>query len=79
MTVPDLGDRGHVDGVVQAPVPAPGQPVNLPVAGRHLDRRGAVVSSETVTAGKPAAVTGLADDDGGDDGPDAEDLGEGGT
>ena len=29
--VPDLGDRGHVDGVVDAPVPAPGQPVDLPV------------------------------------------------
>jgi hypothetical protein len=26
VAVPDLGDRGHVDGVVQAAVPAPGQP-----------------------------------------------------
>jgi len=29
--VADLGDRGHVDGVVEPPVPAPGQPVDLPV------------------------------------------------
>src|SRR6266568_6073477 len=33
VAVADLGDRGHVDGVVQAPVPAPGQPVDLAAAG----------------------------------------------
>jgi hypothetical protein len=44
--VADLGDRGHVDGVVQAAVPAQRQPVNLPVAGGHLDRRGAVIGRE---------------------------------
>jgi hypothetical protein len=27
--VPDLGDCGHVDGVVEAPIPAPRQPVDL--------------------------------------------------
>jgi hypothetical protein len=30
--VADLGDRGHVDGVVDPPVPAPLQPVNLALA-----------------------------------------------
>jgi hypothetical protein len=40
--VVDLCDRGQVDGVVEPPVPAPGQPVDLPLAGRHLDRGGAV-------------------------------------
>jgi hypothetical protein len=39
----DLSDRGHVDRVVQAPIAAPGQPVDLPVAGGHLNRGGAVV------------------------------------
>ena len=29
VAVADLGDRGHVDGVVEAPVPAPRQPVDL--------------------------------------------------
>ena len=48
--VADLGDRGHVDGVVEPPVPAPGQPVDLPRAGGHLDRRGAVVGGEVVPA-----------------------------
>jgi hypothetical protein len=78
VTLADLGDRGHVHGVAEAPGAAPGQPVNLAVAGGHLDRRGAVVSSEAVPAGEPAGVTGLADDDGGDDRSGAGDLGEGG-
>jgi hypothetical protein len=29
--VPDLGDRGHVEGVVDAPVPAQREPVDLAV------------------------------------------------
>jgi hypothetical protein len=29
--VPDLGDRGHVDRKVEAPVAAPRQPADLPV------------------------------------------------
>jgi hypothetical protein len=36
--VADLGDRGHVDGVVEPPVPAPAQPVDLARAGGHLCR-----------------------------------------
>ena len=50
VAVADLGDRGHVDGVVEAPVPAPGQPVDLAVAGGHLDRCGAVIGGEVVPA-----------------------------
>jgi hypothetical protein len=32
VAVADLGNRGHVDGVVEAPVPAAGQPVDLAVS-----------------------------------------------
>ena len=53
VAVADLGDRGHVDGVVQPQVPAPGQPVNLTRAGGHLDGRGAVAGGEAVPAGEP--------------------------
>jgi hypothetical protein len=35
--VADLGDRGPADGVVEPPVPAPAQPVDLALAGEHLD------------------------------------------
>jgi hypothetical protein len=48
VAVVDLGDRGHVDGVVEPPVPAPGQPVDLTLAGGDLDRRGAVVCGHRV-------------------------------
>ena len=65
--VADLGDRGHVDGVVQPPVPAPGQPVNLTPAGGHLDRGRAVVRGEVVPAGEPGHVADVADDGCGDD------------
>jgi hypothetical protein len=30
--VADLGDRGHLDGVVESPVPAPAQPVDRALA-----------------------------------------------
>jgi len=36
--VSDLGDRGQVDGVVELPVPASGEPVDPPVAGGDFDR-----------------------------------------
>jgi hypothetical protein len=55
--VPDLGDRGHVDGVVDAPVPARAQPVDLAVSRGHLDRRGAVVGgSARVLPAPPASL-----------------------
>ena len=65
--VADLGDRGHVDGVVQPAVSAPAQPVDLAAAGGHLDRRGAVVRGEVVPAGEPGHVLDVADDGRGDD------------
>ena len=37
VTVPDLGHRGHVDGVVQLTVPAPREAVDPAVPGGHLD------------------------------------------
>src|SRR5215831_10260214 len=46
--VADLGDRGHVDGVVDPAVAAPGQPVDLPLARGNLDRGGAVPGGEVV-------------------------------
>jgi hypothetical protein len=79
MPLADLGDRRHVHGVIEAAVAAPGQPVDLSVAGGHLDRRGAVIGSEVIPAGEPRRVAGLADDDGCHDRAHAEDPGKGGA
>jgi hypothetical protein len=76
--VTDLGDRSHVNGVVEPAVPAPRQPAGLPAAGGHLDRRGPVVSSEVVPAREPGHLAGIADDGGGDDGADPEQAGQAG-
>ena len=46
--VADLGDRGHVDGVVEPAVAAPGQPPDLAAAGGHLDGGGAVAGGDVV-------------------------------
>jgi hypothetical protein len=46
---------------------------------RHLDRRGAVIGGEAITAGEAGHVDDAADHHGGDDRADAEDLGEAGT
>ena len=75
--LPDLGDGGHVDGVVEAPVAAPGQPEHLPLSRRHFDRGGAVVGSELVSAGEAGDVGDVAEDGGGDDRADTEDAGHG--
>ena len=37
-----------MDGVIEPPVTAPARPVDLPVARRHLDRRGGVIGGEVV-------------------------------
>ena len=74
--VADLGDRGHVDGVVEPPVPAPAQPVDLARAGGHLDRRGPVVGGEVVPAAEAGHVADVADDGGGDDRADPEQPGQ---
>jgi len=49
VTVTDLADRRHVDGVVEATVAATREPVDLAWPGGHLDRCGAVVGGEGVT------------------------------
>ena len=79
VAVPDLGDRGHVEGVVDAPVPAQRQPVNLAVPRGHLDRCGAVVRGEVIPAGEPGHVDDIADHRAGVDRTEAEDLGERGA
>src|SRR5213079_3204229 len=45
-TVADLGDCHHVQGVVDPPVPGPGQAVADLVAGGDVDRGGAVIAGE---------------------------------
>jgi hypothetical protein len=77
--VTDLGDRGHVDRVVDPAVAAQRQAVHFPVPRRHLDRGGAVVGGEVIAAREPGNVAGVSDDGPGVDGADAEDLGEGGA
>jgi hypothetical protein len=72
--VADLADRGHVDGVVDAPVLAQRQPVDLAVPGGDLDWRGAVVGGEMIPAGEPGHVSDVADHGGRNDRADAEDL-----
>jgi hypothetical protein len=67
VAVADLADGGHVDGVVEPPVSAPLQPVDLALAGGHLDRGDAVASGEVIAAGEPGDVA-----------AGAEDLGDGG-
>ena len=77
--VPDLGDRGHVEGVVDAPVPAQRQAVDLAVPRRHLDRRGAVAGGEVIAAGEPGHVGDVADHGAGAGRAEPEDLGEAGA
>jgi hypothetical protein len=74
VAVADLGDRGHVDGVVEPPVPAPREPVDFPAAGGHLDRRGAVAGGEVIPVSETGHVAGLADHRGRDDGADTKDA-----
>jgi hypothetical protein len=73
--VPDLGHRGHVDGVVQLTVPAPREAVDPAVPGGHLDGGGAVEGAEAVPAREAEDITGDADHRGGHHRADAEDLG----
>ena len=77
--VPDLGDRGHVDRVVDAAVAAQRQAAGLAVPGGHLDRGGAVRGGEVVAAGEAGHAGDGADDGAGDDRADAGHLGEGGA
>src|SRR6185369_5461157 len=77
--VPELGYRGHVDGVADTPVAAQRQAVDLPVSGGHFDRRGAVIGGEVITPGEPGNIADVADDGPGDHRADAEDLREAGV
>jgi hypothetical protein len=67
----NLGDGGHVDGVVESTVAAPRQAEHLapPLSRGHLDRCGAVVGSEPIPAGEVADVGDVADDRGRDISP----------
>jgi hypothetical protein len=56
----------------------PGQPVDPPVAGGHLDRGGAVVGGELVPGREPADVADEAEHRRGDDRSDAVEVGQGG-
>ncbi len=71
--VPDLGDRGHMDRMIEPPVSAQRQPVDLPVPRRHLDRGGAVVGGEVVPAGEPGHLPDVADHGARDHRADTED------
>ncbi len=55
--------------MVDAAVPAQAEPVELPVAGGYVDRRGAVVGGEAVPGDEPGHLADVADDGGRDDGP----------
>jgi hypothetical protein len=77
--VADLGDRRHVNSVVESAVAAPGQPEDGAFARGRFDRRGAVVGGEVVAAGKPGDVGDVAQDGGGNDRADAEQAGQGGA
>jgi hypothetical protein len=59
-----------VQGVVDPPVPRPGQPVADLVAGGGIDRRGAVVAGEGVLGGEPGHIAGFGEYPPGDHGPD---------
>ena len=61
--VADLGDRGHVHGVVQLSVPARVEAVSLDRSRRGFDRSRLVVAGEVPGGREPANVTDSADDD----------------
>ena len=61
--VADLGDGGHVHGVVQLSVAARVQPVSLGRSRRGFDRSGPVVAGEVPGGREAADVTDSADDD----------------
>ena len=78
MPVADLGDRHHVDGVVEPAVPAPAQPAGLALAGGDLDRRGPVAGGEGVPAAEAGHVADVADDSGSDNRAGPEQPGQAG-
>jgi len=75
--VPDPGDRGHVDGVVDAPAAAQRQPADLPVPGGRPGRGGAVTGGEVIASGEAGHAGHVTGDGAGDHRASAEDPGEG--
>jgi hypothetical protein len=76
--IADLGDGCHMDGVVELAVAATGESVDASVAGGDLDRCGAGVGGEVISAGEAVDVADEAEHRRGDYWSDAVDLGEGG-
>jgi hypothetical protein len=62
VTVPDLGDRGDVQRMVEMPVPAPRQSVHGAATGGELDWRCARVGGEAGRGREAERVAGVADD-----------------
>ena len=79
MAVRDLGDRGHVHGVVELAVAPPRQPEDLVASRGDFDWSGPVVGGEVVPVGKTVDVADITDHGGGYVRPDAEDLGNRGA
>ena len=75
--VADLGDRHHVQGVVDPPVPGPGQPVADLLAGGGVDRGGAVIAGKSVLGGEPGHVTNLSQNPPSDHRADTEQISQG--
>jgi hypothetical protein len=71
-----LDAGGEVERVVERAVAGAGQPVPSLLTAGDLDRGGAAVAGVVICAGKAGDVTGVADELGGQDLADAEDLGE---
>src|SRR5918994_2046021 len=74
--VADLGDRRHVDRMVQSPVALEVHAVDRPTGAALVVGGGAVVAGEVVAVPEPGDVTHLADDGGGDHRADALDGGQ---
>src|ERR671911_2602545 len=74
--VADLGDRRHVDRMVQSPVALEVHAVDRPTGAALVVGGGAVVAGEVVAVPEPGDVTDLADDGGGEYRADAVDVGQ---
>jgi hypothetical protein len=72
-----LGDGHDVQAGVQLPIPGPGQAVTNPVAGGHLDRRGAVERGERGSGAESGDRAHPGEDLAGHQGADAVKLGQG--
>jgi hypothetical protein len=78
VVIADLGHGSHVQGVVELPVPASEEPLNVVVARGHVDGCGPVVGGEPVSGREAVNVADLAEHSRGDDRADAVDVGDAG-